>query len=100
MTNRAQGNREIAEFMGHTFAHDYYLNYHKSWDSQIPVWSKLAQQVKEWLPKQREVEILAKEYFRSVRLYEEAVFQNDPAKGHKVLTDLLQWYNTQQKQTP
>jgi hypothetical protein len=36
-----QGNQLIAEFMGQTFAHAYYLKYHKDWNELMPVVEKI-----------------------------------------------------------
>lgn len=103
------GNKLIAEFDGWKFhdSDDFYfaskedlyirwgtdLEYHSSWDWQIPVWGKVALAVKNLLPKLKDVENQARWYFRQCRLYEIAIFQNNPEKGQLVIIELLKWYN-------
>lgn len=69
--------------------------YHISWDWQVPAWAKIALAVKTLLPKLADVEDQAKWYFRMVSKYEEAVFQNKPENGQKIIVELINWYNNQ-----
>jgi predicted house-cleaning noncanonical NTP pyrophosphatase (MazG superfamily) len=113
-----EGNRIIAEFMEYDIADNIKweeeedkgrprpwmierpgtvddLEYHTSWDWQVPVWSKLVKEVKEWVKDKPEY-VLSK-YLWFVAQYEEAIFCDDKSKGHKVVTEMLEWYNTNNK---
>lgn len=102
----AEGNKLIVKFMGlelieakdineHTNVNKYcyFPRYHSSWDWQIPVWSKIAKQVKELLPKLPNPEPKIKNYFSQTRLYENAVFNNEPEEGQKIIVELIKFYN-------
>ena len=113
-----EGNKLIAEFMG---AKPYYLDvnvlsfpmmenpaqsannttthhvsaleYHSSFDWQIPVYSKVTHLLKELLPKLPNPETKIKYYFQQERLYQNAVFSNEPESGQKVIVNLIKLYN-------
>ena len=68
------------------------LKYHSSWDWQIPVWSKIALAVKTLIPKLKDAETNARWYFGLTRKYENAVFENTPEAGQKIIVELIKWY--------
>lgn len=66
------------------------LEYHTSWDWQIPVWSKLAQACQKLAGNPK---VDHEFYLRAVNKYESAIFQNDPQLGQEIILNLLNWYN-------
>jgi hypothetical protein len=107
----------IAEFMGGEYKHDFAPDYitfdpitflgmtgrysckledcrfRTSWDWQVPVWAKLALEVKTWLSQLDSEGLEIPYYLRCVERYEESIFQNDTQKGYEVIVSLLKWYN-------
>jgi hypothetical protein len=102
-----EGNKLIALFMGKKIVNNWVqlgdkyngeydislLKYHSSWDSQIPAYSKIAHVLKELLPQLPNPETKIKYYFQQERLYQNAVFDNEPQAGQKVIVSLIKLYN-------
>lgn len=108
-----QGNKMIAEYMGHNVIFDivtqqwccqeigyseivkmgYYSlpRYQDDWKLQIPVYSKLAKAMKETAAQDHYEK---HRYFNLLNKYEKAVFNNEPAEGFKIIIENLTWYNT------
>lgn len=106
-----EGNRLISEFEGYKFKLDFqepksesngyfidgyftpeeHLEYHTSWDWQIPVWSKIASAVKKEVIKNGDTPY----YWKRLNDYEAAIFGNNPQKGFEIILDMLKWLNNE-----
>jgi hypothetical protein len=106
-----EGNKLIAEFMGlkrnvnnKNYLYDKYwisargLKYHSSWDWQIPVYGKITLAVKTLIPKLPNPEENCRWYFRNLRKYENAIFNNEPIEGHKIVVEFINWYTLNKAQ--
>lgn len=76
--------------------YDHELNYHitgydTSWDWQIPVWHKLANQVKAEVVRKKD-EFKIKEFFLLLGRYEGSIHNNLIMEGFIVLRDMLKFY--------
>jgi hypothetical protein len=71
----------------------YLVKYHSSWDWQIPAFGQIALAVKTLIPKFPKPEENGRWYFRNLDKYEKAIFNNEPIEGHKIVAELLKWYN-------
>ena len=121
MNKEQEDNKLIAEFIGtckqDSVTGDWYFNennpptkhasyvwssllYHESWDWQIPVWRKINLAIKDIIDKiknkQTGLGVAGTEisYLRNMcKDYRNAVFQNNPGKGKKIIADGIKWYN-------
>lgn len=102
-----EGNKLIAEFMGFKIWYkdgnkvhvetspemvkpiNEWAKYHSSWDWQVPAYSKLV--------KLSNVRALTKGYAINHNLfidkYLDAVCDNNPEEGQKILVEFIKWYN-------
>src|SRR5690349_21227370 len=72
------------EDLGH-----FELEYHTSWDWQIPAWSKLVKLSQ----KLAQDEVNADRHIRMMDQYESAICNNSPQKGFDVIVAFITWYN-------
>lgn len=113
-TEIISGNKVIAEFMGNypriekykTATHnievgvpDEKLQYHSSWDWQIPAWAKLVHLCQEIVSKTNgdEHKPLKDSYYYFLDNYENSVSNNNPLQGFEIIIRTLKWYKTQIK---
>lgn len=107
------GNKAIAEFMGFEYdgismmikTGDLFLlslaKYHSSWDWQIPVWGKVNLAVKDIINKAINKKPglyhtgLKSFLIKICNSYNNAVFQNKPEEGQKIIVESIQFYNSQ-----
>ena len=79
------------------------LEYHLSWDWQIPVWRKVnlavKQVISDLLDKKPGLYHTSEKFFLTqiCDAYNDAVFQNDTLKGQQIIVEAIKWYNTQPK---
>lgn len=64
--------------------------YHKSWDWQIPVWSKIVPLIKNIATEGSEADY--KQYMNILNEYESAVAANNPMRGCLLVSKAIQWY--------
>jgi|SRR6185295_12644425 len=70
---------------------DWTLEYHSSFDWQIPAYSKIGHLLQDMVSKLGKEE--SDKYLRLLDKYESAIFTNDPMKGCQVIVEMIQWYN-------
>ena len=97
-----QGNKMIAEFdMLSMLKGGFYsiagklrtseqLEYHSSWDWQIPSWSKIAHLTQKLASEDMQ---FVPNHLSFADRYESAIFTNDTQKGFEVICDAIQCYN-------
>jgi len=66
------------------------LQYHTSWDWQIPAWVKVVKLLHKLACNG---DINKDEYIRLLDRYEISVSQNKPDDGQQILVESIQWYN-------
>lgn len=73
------------------------LEFHSSWDWQVPAWSKIAHMCQQLasMPNENAIDRQG-EYLKFVERYESAVFTNNPEAGQKVIIDAIKWHNSNQ----
>ena len=67
------------------------LEYHTSWDWQIPAWSKISHLTQKAASDNK---YLAERHLSYADKYESAIFTNNLEEGFKVLVSIITWYNT------
>lgn len=95
-----EGNKLIAEFMGRETFNRFgasvvsRMEYHTSWDWQVPVWAK----VNPLLVTLAMTAYNARKQHNFFNKYSEAVCANDLLKGFEILVEAIEWYNKEQTQ--
>lgn len=89
------------EFYKYKHGNDHYaaegLKYHKSWDWQIKVYSRLGKAMQKLAFDNILNHEFGMRWARLMRDHSNATFNNNPLEGFKILVENLKWLNTQQK---
>jgi hypothetical protein len=118
-----EGNKLIAEFMGYTVgilngwmsgSNEYsymkegteiknpiklkQLQYHTSWDWQIPVVPKLFHTIRKYIASTKKKDYV--QFTTWTNQYAGAVMNNDCEMGWQIITKALEWYNKEQNDKP